>query len=393
MTGRLVTELRDQGFDARILVTAWTDKDGPEFLPPSSIPFKLLPIHYKLSLKRRWAPLLSFLKDSAPCVFVPNYDFAAAVVSSVLPSKVGIVGTIRSDELVYFNQLVRLGSFWNRVVTVSESLKGKAVQVQPTIAERAVAIPNGISLPAADAKVPPKNGEPIRVLYSGRVVQHQKRVFDLLQVAAALKAKGTSFVMDIAGDGSDYPAFARRLTEEGLADQVFLHGRLHRERLNELYRQAHVFLLVSEFEGMPNSLLEAMAWGCVPVCTRTETGASEVINPERSGFLVEIGAVEAMASAIASLNDARTWRPMSLAARRRIQSAFSESVMFADWAKVICSVHEEVSTGKYQRNLRPMRHVPGDDPISVLVGRARVWAGKMRRKLLPCCVPVPLENR
>lgn len=381
MTGRLIAGLRKAGIDARILITAWSDKDGPDLLPPPNIPFDVLPICHHLPLKRRWAPLLSVLESHGSCLFIPNYDFAAAVVSPALPSNVGIVGTIRSDEPVYFDQLARLGSYWNRVVTVSRTLKSKVDLVQPAVAERTVAISNGISLNDSIRNDHPKDGDPLRLLYTGRIVQQQKRVFDLIKVAETLTEKGVAFLMDIAGDGEDFSPFAEALTEKGLTQNVRLHGRLDSEKLDRLYQQAHLFLLVSEFEGMPNSLLEAMSWGCVPVCTRTGTGASEVIEHEVNGFLAAVGATETMATAIASLRDPVVWKAMSDAAISRIQSDFSESVMFADWAKTIESVHQEVTTGGYQRTPGPIQHVPGTDPLSVIIGQTRVKLGKWRRRL------------
>ena len=79
--------------------------------------------------------------------------------------------------------------------------------------------------------------------------------------------------------------------ELGLGDAVELRGFLSQAELAALYAGSHVFLHPSEMppdqnqEGVPNSMLEAMATG-LPVLATTHGGIPEAVTHERTGLLV-----------------------------------------------------------------------------------------------------------
>ena len=95
----------------------------------------------------------------------------------------------------------------------------------------------------------------------------------------------------IAGDGPMKSELDAMIGELELRDAVELHGFLAQPELAALYRGAHVFLHPSEMppdqnqEGVPNSMLEAMATG-LPVVATTHGGIPEAVTHERTGLLV-----------------------------------------------------------------------------------------------------------
>lgn len=381
MTARLVRELCAEGMDARIVFTDLRGKKPSDSFLELGLPYVSLPIRPRLfSLDRQWKPLCNFLAERSPCVFVPNYDFSAAVASSVLPSSVAIVGAIRSFEAVYFEQMERLGVFWNRIVTVSDALRTKAASACPQFADKIRSIPNGINIRAEESLETRGSNGLMRLVYTGRVSREQKRIFDLVYLAQALQQKGVDFVLDVAGDGEDFEEFRRAVADAGLGGKIIPHGRLIEESINALYRQAHVFLLVSEFEGMPNSMLEAMSWGCVPVCSQTRSGASEVIQHGINGFVVRTGVIERYADAICALRDSSLWETASRSALETVRRLHSFSGMVRGWKGVLAEAIAEVESGTYVRPNEPMQHRPGHDPARVAWASLRVKLGAIRRR-------------
>ncbi len=95
----------------------------------------------------------------------------------------------------------------------------------------------------------------------------------------------------IAGDGPMKTELEAMIGELGLRDAVELRGFLSQGDLAALYARSHVFLHPSEMppdqnqEGVPNSMLEAMATG-LPVLATTHGGIPEAVTHERTGLLV-----------------------------------------------------------------------------------------------------------
>lgn len=107
----------------------------------------------------------------------------------------------------------------------------------------------------------------------------------------------------------------------GLGDAVLFAG--YRPDVTDLLKSADVFVLSSLEEGMPNALLEAMSVGLPSVVTDVG-GVSEVVDDQRTGFLVPPAAPEAMAPRLAALlADVDLRRRQGAEARRRYEERFT----------------------------------------------------------------------
>lgn len=81
------------------------------------------------------------------------------------------------------------------------------------------------------------------------------------------------------------PEALRQVKELGLEQNVHLLPYLNQLELWNLYRQSQVYVSLSSHDGTPNSLLEAMAFGCLPVCGDIES-IREWITHQQNGLLV-----------------------------------------------------------------------------------------------------------
>ncbi|MBX2990067.1 MAG: glycosyltransferase [Bacteroidetes bacterium] len=107
---------------------------------------------------------------------------------------------------------------------------------------------------------------PYRLLTVGRT-ETEKGTGNALEILKRLKESPGSIHLDVVGDGPQrhfYEEYARKL---GVAECVSFHGWVGRNELNRFYERSHVFLLLSKTEGWPKVVGEAMAFGCVPVCS------------------------------------------------------------------------------------------------------------------------------
>ena len=197
----------------------------------------------------------------------------------------------QADDGDYYEQTYRLGRYCNAIVCVSNRIREQVTAIHPGIAERAHVIHN-TSIAAADV-LPrvPRRSDKLRIVYTGRLVQYQKRVLDFVTLADELEALGVEFTIDLVGDAPpahDEASYSSRneLSRHLEGGQIRMLGRLSRAEVLDELRTSDLFVLLSDFEGLPLSLIEAMAAGCVPVVAGMESGISEVLVPDESGVIV-----------------------------------------------------------------------------------------------------------
>ena len=110
------------------------------------------------------------------------------------------------------------------------------------------------------------------------------------------------------------------IRQNHLDDRISLLGNLEREKLNEVYLNSDIFVLSSKWEGFPNVLLEAMSYG-LPVVSTKVSGAEDLIEDGKSGFLVPVGDVKKLEEAILKLaTDCDLRKRMGEAARERVKN-------------------------------------------------------------------------
>ena len=234
------------------------------------------------------------------------------IVTTLHGTDITIVGLDRA----YF-QPTRYGiERSDAVTTVSEWLRGETLRFfQPV---RAIEVlPNFVDVD----RFQPRDASPLRsclVPAGEKVLAHVsnfrevKRVRDVIGIFARTAARVPSRLL-LAGDGPEIATAERAAAEAGVADRVHFLGE--QEDVERVYAASDLFLLPSEHESFGLSALEALASG-VPVIGTDSGGLPEVVQDGRTGFLVEVGDVDAAAGHAARLlRDESQRRRMGAAAR------------------------------------------------------------------------------
>ncbi len=178
------------------------------------------------------------------------------------------------------------------IVVVSE--RWAAWMAKATTNPRIVCIPNPVALPPDSCIA----REPGLVAFSGRC-SAAKGVFDLLDAAALLTRRCPDLRLECAGDGDlgAVRAYAARL---GLEARLATPGWIGPSEHDALLARASVFVMPSHAEGLPMSLLEAMAAGC-PVVAAAVGGIPDLVVHGVNGLLLPAGDAAALAGAIRTL--------------------------------------------------------------------------------------------
>jgi glycosyltransferase involved in cell wall biosynthesis len=165
-------------------------------------------------------------------------------------------------------------------------------------------------------------GAPLRVLCVGRLVPEKGEAV-LVDALARLRDSGRAVECTFVGDGPSRDALKARVRALGLEDRVRFTGAVGQPEIRALYAQADAFCLPSFAEGVPVVLMEAMAME-LPVVTTRITGVPELITDGEDGLLVAPGRADALAEALARLDDdPELCARLGAAGRRTVSEAFN----------------------------------------------------------------------
>lgn len=208
----------------------------------------------------------------------------------------------------------------NAVLVLSESWKHFILEIAPQ--SRTIVVPNYV-------RVPPALERPVRkdvtVLFLGLLGQ-RKGIYDLL--AAFARARRTNPALKLIVGGNGEIEEARRLAHElDIEDGVTFLGWVDEGKRREMLIHADVFALPSYNEGLPMSVLEAMAYG-LPVITTPVGGIPEVITDGRDGRLITPGDVDALEKALLDLaGDPALRRELGAAGYARVTERYADTVV------------------------------------------------------------------
>lgn len=156
-------------------------------------------------------------------------------------------------------------------------------------------------------KLPQQEAEPGRILFAGRLIG-RKNVHVLLQAFAELQRRFPHATLRLAGSGQHSRAYTENyvqslkdfVTEAGLEQTVTFLGEIDEQRILEEYRKCCMLVLPSILETAPMVILQAMAAG-KPVVSSDAGGSRFLVEHGRTGFIVPIGSVDALAQALGRL--------------------------------------------------------------------------------------------
>ncbi len=212
----------------------------------------------------------------------------------------------------------------DRVIYVAEFV---AQTLNPLIkAVASVMIHNCV--PDVSARQP---GDAQKILFVGRLIT-LKGCDDLLRAFKLLKPASPHLTLTIVGEGPEMPKLKTLVSAPNFASSVHFVG--YQTDTAPFFREAGIFVLPSRSEGLPLTLIEAMAHGKAIVANRI-TSVSECVSDNISALLVNQGDVYSLATAIRRLiEDAALRVRLGSGARAAYEANFQFSMMAERYAKL-----------------------------------------------------------
>jgi glycosyltransferase involved in cell wall biosynthesis len=241
----------------------------------------------------------------------------------------------------------------NRYIAVSQHVAERLVETSRIPAEKITVVYNGVRLAAFNRPANPalravltrgSIGRPI-VLTAARLAEQKGHRY--LLKAAALVPQA---VFILAGDGPDRAELEAEAAKLGLQERILFLG--YRDDVSDLLACCDLFVLPSLFEGLPLSILEAMAAN-KPVIATAIGGNDEAILHGETGLLVPPADPQALAAAIQTILSKPDFaRTLSASGKARVYEQFSAEAM----VRAVTQVYEqelvsgERALGCYERH-------------------------------------------
>jgi len=249
---------------------------------------RLKQIQYMCKLYKQEKPdlLVSFLTMS---------NFLTAIVGRL--TGIPAIVSERGDPFQIKSKIMRfIYSTYSLAKGAVFQTEGARGYFSKSLQKRGTVIPNPVVLKEGMIPADYESCEK-SIAYVARFDVMQKRQDVMLRAFAQVHEKFPEYRLDFYGDGPDEAAMKQLAAELGLSESVVFHGvskTLHRE----LYK-SELFALSSDYEGIPNALIEAMSVGLPCVSTDCSPGGARMlIENEVNGILVKCGDPEALAEGI-----------------------------------------------------------------------------------------------
>ena len=301
---------------------------------------RILYLDKKLGMDVSMVPkLLRIMKQEKPDVVhthldVIKYAVAAAKLCGIRHC-IHTVHNVAEKEAEGLSQKInrlyyKLG--WSKPVALSPEVQHTICQVYGLSGKNVPVIYNGIDLGKCIPKQTYVAGDQVEFLHIGRF-NEQKNHVGLLHAFRMLLNRIPNCRLRLVGDGELRPEMEQLAKELEIQNSVVFQGS--QSDVHPFLNQADIFLLPSNYEGMPMTIIEAMATG-LPIVATCVGGVPDMVENEVSALLVPCN-TEAICAACERLAENAVLREKLGKASMERSPAFSAAQM----AKQYCELYEQ----------------------------------------------------
>lgn len=173
---------------------------------------------------------------------------------------------------------------FTNIVLLSETLRTKFIACHPELADKTTVIKNILPCDEIIEKSTQSRELPkLKFVTVGRLSE-EKAISRVIEVFHKLDEENYDFSYEIIGDGPEREKIKNLIANYGLTDKIFMRGA--RSNPFTYVHKADVFLLLSQYEGLPNTIYEAFILG-TPVLATKVGGIPDQIIEGKNGWLVE----------------------------------------------------------------------------------------------------------
>ncbi|SEO64005.1 glycosyltransferase [Paenibacillus sp. OV219] len=295
----LASGIAERGYDVHLILY---EKVNEEYPISDKVTIHLLPridvenrIKYFAKMLAAMRRKISEVDPDVIIPFLPNQVIHFFIASRLM--NIPFVATVRNNPFLYpdSKSIRTIG----KIVALLAS--GIFLQTEeqtgffPRFAKRKTfVIPNPVSNDLIDCNY--QNRDHIQEIATFGRLSTQKNQHLLIEAFAMVHKTNPSLRLSLYGAGEEEQNLKALVGKLGVKDAVTFRGRV--SNVGEALMSTDLFVLSSNYEGMPNALMEAMAVGLPCISTDCPTGPKDLIDHMKDGILVKSNNVSDLVSAI-----------------------------------------------------------------------------------------------
>ena len=302
------------------------------------------------ALRNRWSIMRALRREITrlrpDVLYSSGGDTVVTMVLAAAGLPVRVVGSEVTNPFIQMNHSWkesvrrRATRFFSRMTAGYVFQTARAAAYYPgRVQRRAAVIQNPVYIrPRDDLRTPDSH----EICTVGRMIAC-KGFDDLIRAFARFRQTHPDYRLVLYGDGPELEPL-RQLAQSCAPEAVNFPGRV--QDVAEKLARAEMFVLSSHLEGLPNTLVEAMACGLPCVATDCPMGPAELIRDGENGLLVPVSDTEAMARAMARIADDPAFARRLGAAAAKIRQTNSEDAIGREFEAYFAQVCAQTRRGK-----------------------------------------------
>jgi glycosyltransferase involved in cell wall biosynthesis len=176
-----------------------------------------------------------------------------------LETDINFIYILHADEDIQYFYACKYKNIYSKIVSVSNLIK-KKLELLDIKSEY---IPYGVDVSLFNKKIEFEKKEKIKLVYCGRIEQEQKRVLDFIELIKELEKLNIKYEFNIIGEGRYLEVLKKELKDYN----VIFYGKKTEKEIAKILKEMDILVMVSDFEGLPLVILEAINSGVIPVIT------------------------------------------------------------------------------------------------------------------------------
>ncbi len=337
---RLIPDLRNRyGFDVSTLfIYNQRQEDCPTltFFKTNHLPIFTIDNQQIPYIADQVKELLRIIKKNDIRVLVANLVIPAFYAARFLkPFNIPVIGVLHSNDAFYKGVIEKfiIGKPEEQLtaaVSVSNYIHGIANSKKTEVIHKI--IPCGTPLTKKNAH---RESEQLKIMFAGRLEITQKQILKLTEAFLNASKQNSQLEFSIYGSGSQESEVKSLIENFDYPHKVCFKGSVLPSEIQDVMLKHHVFTLMSDYEGMPIALMEAMACGLVPVCLNEESGIDEIISNEVNGFIVQNRNLDYQEQLNLLQKNNEIWESLSKKAQNTIHEKYSSGIAHQQWANIL----------------------------------------------------------